>query len=132
MALVADFGMTFPQRINARGFIEFTDNIEILIRHSIYQILGTPIGSRPIEVEFGSRLKEVLFEPIDEIALSLARVYTIQAIERWEPRVELNEVGTRINPDQGKLEIIPSYVISNRGIVDEFQVTIPRLTKGAV
>lgn len=132
MALVADNGMTYPQRINARGFIEFSNDIEVLVRHSIFQILGTYIGERPIEVEFGSRIRELLFEPIDEIAVALARVYTIQAIERWEPRVELNSVGAQIIPDIGKLAIFGSYVIVNRGIVDEFSVSIPRLVKGAV
>lgn len=130
MALIAKTGMTFPQRINAKGFIEFTSDIRVLVKHSIYQILDTRIGERPIEVTFGSRLHELLFEPIDEITIALARVYTIDAIERWEPRVVLNEVGAKINVEQGKVEIYGSYVIVNRSIPDSFEVAIPRLVKG--
>ncbi len=130
MALVADNGMTFPQKKNGKGFIEFTSDIQILVRASIIQILGTRIGERAIEVEFGSRLHELIFEPIDDITIALARVYTIEAIERWEPRVDLNDVGARINVDQGKVEIFGSYVIVNKNIEDTFQVNIPRLVKG--
>ena len=126
MALIADYGLTFPQRINAKGFIEFTGDIRTLVRESVYQILGTRIGERVMVPEFGSRLPELLFEPIDEITVALARVYVIEAIEKWEPRVELNEVAVTINPDSGWVEIFADYVIINRGIVDSVAVAFPR------
>lgn len=130
MALVANFGMTFPQRINSRGFFEFTGDIRSLVRASIYQILGTKPGGRVMVPEFGSRLHEILFEPLDDIAIALARVYTIQAIEKWEPRVQLNDIGVSVSPDSGKLEIFGAYTIVNREITDSFQVALPRLLKG--
>ncbi len=129
MALIADNGMTFPQKINAKGFIEFASDIRILIKHSIYQILGTYIGERVMVPEFGSRLPELLFEPIDEITIALARSYTIEAIEKWEPRVELNEVIVNINPDANRVEIFGHYVIMNRGIVDNIAVAFPRFVE---
>lgn len=132
MALVANNGMTFPQRINARGFIEFTDDIRALVRYSIYQILGTNLNERFMEPEFGSRLKELLFEPIDEIFISLARVYTVQAIARWEPRVDLNDVTVTLDPDGGKATIYLSYLIVNRDVQESLAVSIPRLVKGGV
>ncbi len=132
MALIANNGMTFPQRLNARGFIEFTSDIRALVRYSIYQILGTPITGRFMESEFGSRIQELLFEPIDEILIALARVYTVEAIARWEPRVSLNDVAVTIDPDGGKATIYVSYVIVNRDIQESLAVSIPRLVKGGV
>lgn len=129
MALIADNGMTFPQKINGKGFFEFTSDIEVLVKHSIYQILGTHIGERVMVPEFGSRLPELLFEPIDDITVALARTYTIEAIERWEPRVELNEVAVNVNPDVGRVEVFGQYVIINRGIVDSFAVAFPRFVE---
>lgn len=129
MALIADYGFTFPQRINSKGFIEFSGDIKTLVRKSIYQILGTRLGSRVMVPEFGSRLYELLFEPIDEITTALARVYTIEAIEKWEPRVDLNEVAININPDANRVEIYADYVIINRGIVDSAAVAFPRFVK---
>lgn len=127
MALVADFGFTFPQKLNAKGFFELSNDLQTLVKHSIYQILGTRIGERVMVPEFGSRLEELLFEPIDEIVLALARLYTIEAIEKWEPRVELNEVVISIKPDINHIEILVDYVILNRSINDQLMVSLPRL-----
>ena len=120
-----DRGFTFPQRKNSKGFIEMTDDVRLLVHYSILQILGTPIGSRVIEVEFGSRLRECLFEPIDEITISLARLYTIQAIERWEPRVFLNDVAVSINHDLGVVQIFGIYTIKGTQSAENFQVAFP-------
>jgi phage baseplate assembly protein W len=132
MATVASYGMTFPQRLNGKGFFEFTGDIQLLVRCSIYQILGTRIGERVMEPEFGSRIHELIFEPIDQICISLGRVYTIQAIERWEPRVSLNDVDVRVNTDQGKMEIFGIYEINKRSIKDSFRVGLPRIEKGKI
>lgn len=132
MALVANYGMTFPQRINGKGFFEFTGDIETLVKCSIHQILGTKQGERVMEPEFGSRLLELLFEPIDEITIALARLYTIEAIEKWEPRVILNDVQIIVNADQSRIEIYGSYVIANRDIKDTFAVAFPRLIRGGL
>lgn len=129
MALTADYGFTFPQKLNSKGFFEFSNDIQTLVKQSIHQILGTRIGERVMVPEFGSRLPELLFEPIDDVTLVLARVYTIDAIEKWEPRVSLNEVVTSINTDANRVEIFADYVITNRNIVDSIAVAFPRFVK---
>jgi len=128
--LIADYGLTYPQRLNGRGFMEFSGDLRVLVRSSIYQILGTWIGERVMLPEFGSRIKELLFDPIDEVSIALARVYTIEAIEKWEPRVQLIDVTTRILADENILEIYGVYNLTNRDVQDSFQVGIPRLAKG--
>lgn len=130
MSLVANYGMTFPQRINNKGFFEFTGDLRALVRASIHQILGTRIGARVMLPEFGSRIWELLMEPIDSITVSLARVYTIEAVKRWEPRVILNSVEVEINPDYNRLIIYGGYTIHNQGIVDEFAVSFPKFAQG--
>ena len=62
------------------------------IRESILQILGTRIGERFINPEFGSRLKDLVFEQNDEVLKGLLRHYVIDAIKRWEKRVIITEV----------------------------------------
>ena len=130
MSLVANYGMTFPQQINNKGFFEFSGDLRTLVRASILQILGTRIGERVMLPEFGSRIWELLFEPIDQITVALARVYTIEAIKRWEPRVLLNDIDVQVNPDFGRLEIYGGYTIYNHGIVDEFAVAFPKFAQG--
>ena len=62
------------------------------IRESILQILGTRIGEQFMNPEFGSRLKDLVFEQNDEVLKGLLRHYVIDAIKRWEKRVIITEV----------------------------------------
>jgi len=62
-------------------------NSAALRRSSIMMILGTYPGERVGEPEFGSRLPELLFEQNDARAMELARRYTVEAIQRWDPLV---------------------------------------------
>ena len=62
------------------------------IRESVLQILGTRIGERFMNPEFGSRLKDLVFEQNDEVLKGLLRHYVIDAIKRWEKRVIITEV----------------------------------------
>lgn len=130
MSLAADYGLTFPQQFNAEGFFEYTDDIKLLVRSSILQILGTKIGERYMVPTFGSRLPELIFEPLDEVVVSLARVYTIEAIKQWEPRVELNSVEVILGVDTMDFTIIPNYVITNKKIPDSIAVSLPRVVGG--
>lgn len=132
MATVASYGMTFPQRINGKGFFEFTGDIQRLVRCSIYQILGTRPGERVMEPEFGSRIHELIFEPLDQICISLGRVYTVQAIERWEPRVALGDVQVKVNSDAGRMEIYGVYKITKLAVKDSFLLKLPRTEKGRI
>ena len=65
---------------------------EISINDSIRRILLTPIGTRVMLPEFGSRLWELIDKEIDDEWIILAIEYTYEAIEKWEERVEITRV----------------------------------------
>jgi uncharacterized protein len=62
------------------------------VNDAIWQILGTKLGDRFMRPDFGSRLHELIFEPLDNIFQALVRIYTIQALDRWEKRIIVREV----------------------------------------
>lgn len=66
------------------------------IRNSVENILTTPVGSRPMEREYGSKLHYFLHEPMDEITQESLRVSVIQALERWEPRIVIDTRQTNV------------------------------------
>ena len=72
-------------------------NVYDLIRSSIYMILTTRIGSRVMRPEFGSNLPSLVFEQNDAVLSAQVRFYTVDAINRWEPRVRIMDVGAIIN-----------------------------------
>jgi phage baseplate assembly protein W len=71
---------------------------EQLIRSAVGQILGT-IGSSevtpgevPWRTEFGSLLYRLRHQKNDSILQELARVYVVDALKQWEPRIVVTAV----------------------------------------
>jgi phage baseplate assembly protein W len=68
-----------------------------LITAAIGQILGTmsdspfATGELPWRTEFGSQLYALRQRLNDEVLPDIARRFVVQAIERWEPRVQVTE-----------------------------------------
>jgi phage baseplate assembly protein W len=82
------------------------------IKESILQILGTRLGERLMNPEFGSRLHDLVFEQNDEVLKGLIRHYVIDAIKRWEKRVVIKSVtldNTWQNIDRNLLPVRISY-----------------------
>ena len=77
------------------------------IHESIRQILGTARGSRFLLPEFGSRLHELLFESNDAILRGLIHHEVIDALNRWEPRIVINDVS--INSQDNLLLVAIEY-----------------------
>jgi len=81
-------GWSFPPQIDEQGRIALT-NERNEISQAIVLILGTTIGERLMLPQFGSRLIELVFEPINAETLARARQYVEEALTRWEPRINI-------------------------------------------
>lgn len=97
-------GTTLPVVLTA-GSWEHIEKLE-LIRQSIGDILGTPVGTVFYNEEYGSRFQDVLFEPNDDVITALADLAISEALERWEKRVELVDIGYSFEDvDNGDLAV---------------------------
>jgi len=65
---------------------------EISTEESIARILSTPLGSRVMNPEYGSRLFELIDKTADDEWVLLASDFTYEAIEKNEPRVAIQRV----------------------------------------
>jgi phage baseplate assembly protein W len=84
-------GLVIPVKRASGGYFTTRTTREV-IRSSLQMILHTRLGERVMLPEFGSRLKELVFEQNDDVLVGLARTYIVDAIRRWERRVELLDV----------------------------------------
>ena len=84
-------GWAFPPGLNSRGGIALVSNEE-KIAQAIRVILSTPIGQRVMRPTFGSRLHELIFAPANPETFGLAEMYVQDALNFWEPRIELIDV----------------------------------------
>ncbi len=101
-------GFASPLHINVQGGIQLsssTTNIE----ESIYIILRTSLGERVYRPTFGSRLAELMYEPLNLQTLLQIRLYIEEALEMWEPRIRLKGIQTEPDPIRGKVNITISY-----------------------
>lgn len=62
------------------------------IRQSVRDILTTPLGSRVMQRDYGSRLPELLDAPMNTALPMKIVAATATAIRRWEPRLRLTKV----------------------------------------
>jgi len=76
---------------------------KISIANSINRILKTPLGSRVMRPEFGSRLYELRDKEFnDEFKLDATR-FTYEALSKNEPRIKVERVVCEIEPVGGKV-----------------------------
>lgn len=101
-------GVAFPMRTNVQGELQlsaYRTNIE----ECIQLILQTDLGERLYRPDFGSRLSELVFDPLNTQTLLLMRLYVEEALEKWEPRIDLISITTEPDPIRGRVDINITY-----------------------
>lgn len=119
-------GWAFPVRTDATGRIALSrEGREI--EESIRLILATAPGERPMRPEFGCAAHDYVFAPADaSTAGAIADAVRI-ALDRWEPRIDLQDVLVRYDEvDRGLLYIDVQYAL--RGTNDPRNLVFPFYT----
>jgi phage baseplate assembly protein W len=116
-------GWAFPVRTDPTGSIALVRR-EREIEESIRIILSTAPGERPMRPEFGCAVHEHVFAPADATTAGDI-AYTVRvALDRWEPRIDLEDVVVRFDQaDSGTLYIEILYTV--RGTNDPRNLVFP-------
>lgn len=62
------------------------------LRQSIRDILSTPLGTRVMLRDYGSRLFQLVDAPLNRGTIVEIYVATIEALAKWEPRISISRV----------------------------------------
>ena len=62
------------------------------LAQSVRDILTTPIGSRVMRRDYGSRIFELIDQPFGEALQRAIVAATAEALQRWEPRFRVGRV----------------------------------------
>ena len=92
-------GWAFPIQTNPRGEIQLVSS-DLDIAQSIQIILGTHPGERVMRPTFGCRVHEMMFEPRDATTMSMIKKYVDEALQLWEPRIQVFAVNTESSDEQ--------------------------------
>lgn len=87
--------------LSPRGGIAMVDDHDS-VRQAILLLLSTTPGERIMRPEYGCQLHRLVFSPNDETTAGLAIHYVRQALDRWEPRIEVLRLDAGRNPDQSE------------------------------
>jgi hypothetical protein len=112
-------GWAFPLQLSLQGGIK-TSSEEQKVRESIWIILRTGVGERVYRPNFGSRLSELAFAPLNTDTLLRIRLYVLEALEVWEPRIIVDEVLTEPDPIRGRVNIIINYRLKDYADIYNF------------
>lgn len=89
------------------------------LQQSIKDILTTPIGSRVMRRDYGSRLPRLVDAPMNRATLIDLYAATAEALATWEPRFSVQQVvAVSAAPGRVELEVTGEY------LPDGQQVTI--------
>ncbi|MES3518350.1 MAG: GPW/gp25 family protein [Natronomonas sp.] len=91
-------GWKHPVTTDHRGDIE-TSDAEADIRESIKIILGTAKGERVMRPEFGCDIHDHVYSAASPATLNLVESSVREALVRWEPRIDIEDVNARTASD---------------------------------
>jgi phage baseplate assembly protein W len=120
-------GWKYPVEIDRSGGIAVSEHDES-IRQSILIILGTAPGERVMRPHFGCEIHELVFAPNNLSTASLAAHYCIEALTKWEPRIEEVEASAEPSTDNpNRLDILIKYKVratnNTRNLVYPFYIS---------
>lgn len=74
------------------------------LKQSVRDILATPVGSRVMRRDYGSRLHELVDAPMNRATVVAIVAATAGALARWEPRLRVTKVAASL-ATAGAIEI---------------------------
>jgi len=118
--------LPFNMKLSATGDIQVSDFKDSL-RQSLFNILHTRRGSRPLNPDFGCMIESYLFEPFDEGTGNSIGNNISNSISKWEPRVKVNSVNVNMFLDSQEYKIDISYTILNLQERDSITFTLQKI-----
>ena len=92
-------GLALPIKPDDNNIFSLTKNSFDQVRHNLRNLLLTNVGERVYQPEFGSRLRELCFEQLDESLPQRVEDEVRRAVNFWLPYVNIVEVETLTQED---------------------------------
>lgn len=125
----ADFigsGWCYPLGVRPNGAITVASGIDKL-EQAMQIILSTCPGERPMRPEFACRLRDFVFDGVTEENTGAIAAEVTRALDRWEPRVQVERVDvTPVTEEFGLYHIDIRYQV--RATNEERNLVFPFYT----
>ncbi|AFB15359.1 baseplate wedge subunit [Synechococcus phage S-RIM8] len=120
-----DFNVSFARNL-------FTDDLssvtnENSIKQAIKNLILTVPGEKPFQPLIGSRVYELLFEPLDPFTMDAIRDEIINTVTQYEKRVDLVNVFVTPIYENNKINVTVEYRVIGVPIVEEITFVLQKL-----
>lgn len=99
---------------------------EEAVKESIKHLVLTNVGERPYS-PLGSKVQSLLFDPADVFTEQLIEQTIRETIETYEPRAQLIQVQTTLNPDYNEYDITIYFSVLNTTEVSSLNISLKRV-----
>jgi len=112
MALSKTYGVNFPFKESQEGkYLSLSKSVQEEVRTDLLHLILTRKGSRYYLPDFGTRIYEFIFEPMDGPTFDSIRDDIKTAVEKYIPNLQINEIN------------ITPYTEDDKSIVGELTFT---------
>lgn len=110
----------------------FTDDVSAVtnensIKQAIKNLILTVPGEKPFQPLIGSRVYELLFEPLDPFTMDAIRDEIINTVTQYEKRVDLVNVIVTPIYENNKINVTVEYRVIGVPIVEEITFVLQKL-----
>lgn len=124
MAYYTDLNLAF-QRHPLTGDVLLANDAEA-IKKSIRNLVSYNEYEAPFQPDKGGHVRGLLFENFGPITTDYLRSKLLELIEKYEPRVKVDEVTVFQKPDQNRLDVTIDYTIVDLNRTESITVFVER------
>ena len=122
--LYKDIDLTFAKKPSGEIYKK-TD--AAAVKQAVKNLLLTNKFEKPFQPEFGGDLNNLLFELVDNDTVYEIDGAIREAVRRYEPRAQVRQVATNLQPDANSISVSVTFQIVNTEEVVTLDTTITRL-----
>lgn len=107
----ADLNLLFTTNPSSADVTKKLD--EEAVKASVRNLISTKNYERPFHPEIGCQIYSLLFENFNPVTVQIMKKTIAQVIEKFEPRVVIDLINVRENPDGNEVNIEVSFRLIN-------------------
>jgi phage baseplate assembly protein W len=95
-------GFSYPIQKSAGGYFSRSSGVDQIKADLLILLLTSP-GERIMLPDFGTPLKDLIFDPNDALIVDRAKDMIASSIDQWEPRVTVDQIEVTVGGDRAIL-----------------------------
>ena len=106
-----DLDLNFTAHPVTKDVVKRTGNAAIV--GALRNLILTNLYEKPLQPNFGSRIRGLLFEEVSAITANIMQTEISNVIKYFEPRVGVDAIRVQANPEQNRYDVTIRFYINN-------------------